>query len=78
MIEAFAVVALTVDLPGFGLKAGDTGAVVDIGQGGVAYVVEFVTILGKTVAVIEVSPDQIRPVVRDEIANARQISLSHS
>jgi len=77
MSEGFAIVALTVDLPDYGLKSGDTGAVVDVVQGGKAYVVEFMTILGKTVAVAEVSPDQIRRVEPNEIANARQVVVSH-
>ena len=77
MIEEFAVVALTLDLPDYGLKSGDTGTVVDVVQGGKAYVVEFMTILGKTVAVAEVSPSQIRRVEQDEIANARQVVTSH-
>ncbi len=76
MIEEFAVVALTVDLPDYGLRSGDTGAVVDVVQSGKAYVVEFVTIFGKTVAVVEVETTQIRRVVPDEIANARQVSIS--
>lgn len=77
MIEEFAIVALTLDLPDYGLKSGDTGTVVDVVQGGKAYVVEFMTILGKTVAVAEVSPGQIRRVEQDEIANARQVVTSH-
>jgi len=77
MIEELAVVALTVDFPVYGLKSGDTGVVVDVVGNGVAYVVEFITILGKTVAVVEVAQEQIRPIVRDEIANARQFSTAY-
>ena len=73
MLEEFAVVALTLDLPEHGLKSGDTGTVVDLVQSGKAYVVEFMTILGKTLAVAEVSPGQIRRVEPNEIANARQV-----
>ncbi len=77
MIEEFAIVALTLDLYDYDLKSGDTGTVVDVVEGGKAYVVEFMTMLGKTIAVAEVSPGQLRPVQENEIANARQIVTSH-
>ena len=73
MIEEFALVALTVDLAAYHLKAGDMGTVVDIVKGGEAFVIEFATILGTTVAVVEVSPKQIRRVEEGDIANVRQI-----
>jgi len=73
MIEEFALVALTIDLPPYHLKAGDMGTVVDVVKGGEAFVIEFATILGKTVAVVEVSPVQIRRVEQGDIANVRQI-----
>lgn len=75
MIEEFAIVALTVDLPNYHLKAGDTGTVVDVIQDGKAYIAEFMTILGKTVAVVEVSPTQVRRIAQGEIANARLIEV---
>ncbi len=77
MIEEFAIVALTINLPDYDLKSGDMGTVVDVVQGGKAYVVEFMTILGKSIAVAEVSPGQIRPVQENEIANVRQVVTSH-
>ena len=73
MIEEVALVALTEDLPTQHLKTGDMGTVVDIVNAGEAYVVEFMTVLGKTVAVVEVAPHQIRQVEQDDIANLRQI-----
>ena len=73
MFEEFALVALTVDLPKYHLKVGDMGTVVDVVKGGEAFVVEFATILGKTVAVAEVTPTQIRRVEQNDIANVRHI-----
>jgi hypothetical protein len=70
-IDTFMIVALTVDLPTYHLRAGDTGTVVDIINDGQAYVVEFITLLGKTVAVVEIASDAIRRIEQDEIANAR-------
>ena len=71
MIEELSIVALTVDLPDYNLRTGDTGTIVDVPPQGETYVVEFLTLLGKTVAVIEVAQDQIRPVDEQEIASAR-------
>ncbi|MCC7207702.1 MAG: DUF4926 domain-containing protein [Anaerolineae bacterium] len=73
MIEAFAMVALMVDSPGYSLCAGDTGTIVDMVRDGEAHVVEFMTILGATVAVAEVTPTEIRPIEQGEIASARRI-----
>lgn len=73
MIEEFALVALTTDLPDWKLKMGDTGTVVDVLTKHNAYIVEFMTILGKTIAVVEVRADQIRSIAVDEIASARPL-----
>ncbi len=73
MIEELALVVLTVDVPLHHLKAGDMGTVVDVVRDGEAFVVEFTTILGKTIAVIEVSPAQIRRVAEGDIASVRRI-----
>jgi len=70
-------IVLTVDLPTSGLQAGDVGTVVHIYQSGKAYEVEFMTLLGETIDVVEVSPGQIRPVQENEIANARKVVMSH-
>lgn len=71
MIKELELVALTVDLPDHGLRAGDIGTVVDVHGGGKGYQVEFMTVLGETVAVAAVLPDQIRRVGRNEIPSAR-------
>jgi hypothetical protein len=73
MIEAFTRVALTTDLPDWKLKLGDTGTVVDVLAKHNAYIVEFMTILGKTIAVVEVRADQVRPIVEDEMVSARPL-----
>jgi hypothetical protein len=38
------------------------------------YEVEFMTLDGETVAVLSLSPDQVRPVARREIAHARLVT----
>lgn len=71
MIAELDCVALTADLPEFGLAAGDVGAVVHIYKGGKSFMIEFTTFDGATVAVTKVTAAQIRPLSRKEIHHAR-------
>jgi Domain of unknown function (DUF4926) len=66
-------VVLTADLPAHGLKVGDLGTVVLVHKHG-GYEVEFMTLDGETVAVVSLSPDQVRPVGCREIAYARSVT----
>jgi len=67
-------VVLTSDLPAEGLVVGDVGTVVLIYRGDQAYEVEFMTLEGKTAAVITLEASQVRPVRHREIAHARELS----
>jgi hypothetical protein len=67
-------IVLTTDLPEHGLQAGDLGTVVLIHTHG-GYEVEFVTLDGETLAVVSLSPDQVRSVGRREIAHARLVTM---
>lgn len=73
MINELDTVILTTDLIEHGLKAGDLGTVVLLHKQS-GYEVEFMTLDGETVAVISLSPDQVRPVGRREIAHARLVT----
>jgi hypothetical protein len=73
MIRELERVALNVDLPAYHLKAGDMGTVVDITSDGAEYTIEFFTLDGETYAVLPVLAEHIRPVGRNEIANARLV-----
>ncbi len=66
-------IALAVDLPEHGLKAGDIGMIVHVYGEHKGYEVEFVTLSGELVALVSLYPAQIRPLESDEIANARQV-----
>ncbi|MBZ0306699.1 MAG: DUF4926 domain-containing protein [Anaerolineae bacterium] len=72
MIKEYERVALTIDLPDYGLKAGDIGTVVDIRPEEVT--LEFFTLDGQTFAVVPVLPTQIRQVGQHEIAHARALN----
>jgi hypothetical protein len=68
-------VVLTTDLAEHGLSAGDIGTVVLVHEGGKGCTVEFMTLTGKTIAVVTMRADQVRPIAKDEIAHARQVAL---
>ena len=56
------------------MKAGDAGTVVHVYRDGLAYEVEFMTLDGKTVAVVTLEAAQIRPVGKREIPYARKLA----
>lgn len=73
MIAEHERVVLTVDMDNHGLKTGDVGTVVHVFSEGKAYVVEFLTLQGETVAVPTLPAEAIRPIATDEVASARSI-----
>ena len=66
-------VILTTDLRKEGLYAGDVGTVVHVYEGEKAFEVEFVTLIGETVAVVTVPARQVRP-VGNEVTHARSLA----
>ena len=77
MIEEHAAVVLLVDVPEHGLRAGDVGTVVDVhtkGLPGAGYSVEFLTMSGDTIAVLELEEAQIRPTRSTDIAHVREVA----
>jgi Domain of unknown function (DUF4926) len=73
MIKELDTIVLTTDLPEHGLSTGDLGTVVLVHKHG-GYEVEFMTLDGETIAVVSLSPAQVRPVGRREIAHARLVT----
>jgi hypothetical protein len=73
MIKELDTVVLTDDLPQHGLVRGDLGTVVLVHPSG-GYEVEFVTLDGETIAVVSLYPNQVRPIARREIAQARAVA----
>ena len=74
MIQELDSIVLTADLPEQGLQRGDIGTVVLAHRAGAGYEVEFVTLAGQTVAVVSISPAQVRPIAVSEIAQARTVT----
>ena len=76
MINEHDRVVLNTDVPAQALQAGDVGTVVHIYPDAQAYEVEFVTLEGKTAAVVTLQANQVRPVAPREITHARQLAAS--
>jgi hypothetical protein len=74
MIKEHDCVVLTEDIAAEGLQAGDVGTVVHIHKGGAAYEVEFITLTGRTVAVVTVETGQVRPVAPRDLSHARPLA----
>jgi hypothetical protein len=74
MIREHDTVVLVAAVPTEGLLPGDVGTVVHVYRDGQAYEVEFMTLEGKTAAVITLEASQVRPVGHREIAHARELA----
>ena len=74
MINELERVALAVDRPAEGLRAGDIGTVVMVYDEGRGYEVEFVALTGETVAVVTLPASAVRKFRQREIANARAVA----
>jgi hypothetical protein len=70
------LVVLTQDVEEFGLKSGDVGTVVHCYGQGEAFEVEFVAASGETVAVLTLTPADIRPLSGREILHVRELTLA--
>ncbi len=66
-------VVLTVDLPQHQLRAGDVGTVVHVYGSGASYELEIFTVTGKTLDVVTVTGDQVRPITDREVMHARKL-----
>ena len=77
MIEELSPVVSLIDVPEYDLRAGDVGTVVDVhtkGAPGVGYSVEFLTMCGDTIAVLELEATQIRPTRATDVAHVRELA----
>jgi hypothetical protein len=74
MVQELDSVVLTTDLPEYGLESGDIGTVVLVHQDGAGYEVEFMTLDGKTMAIVTLRASQTRQIASGEIAHARMVT----
>ena len=69
-------VVLTTDIDEEGLKAGDAGTIVHMYPGGDAFIVEFMTLDGDTIALVDILPSQARPVTNKDVTHARSVEVA--
>lgn len=69
-------IVLLTDILEEGLVAGDVGTIVHIHPRGEAFVVEFMTLDGNTLAIATVLPSQARPVTDQDITHARTMTMT--
>ncbi|HEV8378752.1 MAG TPA: DUF4926 domain-containing protein [Tepidisphaeraceae bacterium] len=74
MIKEHDRVVLKTDVPSERLQAGDVGTVDHVCQDGKAFEVEFVTLDGRTAAVVTLEAAQVRPVTSQDITHAPQLA----
>ena len=73
-IKELDVVALTCDLPEYGLKRGDVGTAVLVHGNGEAFEVEFIDYEGQTIALLTLENTQVRTLHAGDIPHARQLT----
>ena len=76
MLKELDTVVLLTDLPQEGLKEGDVGTIVHRYARGKALEVEFMTLVGNTVAVSTLLASQVRPVGKHDITHIRTLSVA--
>ncbi len=76
MINELDTVVLKRDVVEHGLKEGDVGAVVHRYADGEAFEVEFVTAAGRTVALLTLTAQYIRPLGGRDILHARELAVA--
>lgn len=69
-------VVLVSDIPEHGLKAGDLGVIVYCHTKNEAFEVEFMTVAGRTVAVVTLKSSQIRAVGSRDLPQVREVHVA--
>lgn len=78
MFKEHAQIVLTADVlgdEGGELKPGDVGTIIHIHPDKEAFVVEFMSLDGGTVAIATVLPSQVRPVTGADLMHARTVTV---
>lgn len=68
-------VVLQKDVPEYGLRRGDVGAIVEV-YGGDGFEVEFITGSGRTQALVTLGPADVRPVADSEMLAVRSVNAA--
>ena len=76
MIHELETVILTRDIEKYNLRSGDIGTAVRVYNANAAYEVEFITGNGETIAVLTLTPEDVRPIRQQEILHVRELVLA--
>ena len=76
MFQELDTVVLTHNVENHGLKEGDIGVVVHCYRDGQGLEVEFVTAEGKTIALLTLTPSDVRLMRKREILHVRELSAA--
>lgn len=73
MLNELDRVALTVDIPKYGLRAGDTGTIVIVSSLPQGYIVEFTTMNGDLIGLVDLFPHQVRALEGNDVKGVRPL-----
>lgn len=76
MIKEHDRIVLLKDIPEEGLQAGDVGTVVHVYRHGEAFEAEFMTLDGRTVAVVTLPASHVRAVSNRDLTHVRELVTS--
>ena len=76
MINELETVILSHDVEEYNLESGDIGTVVHVYKDNAAYEVEFIAGDGTTIAVLTLTPQDIRPMRKREIFHVRELAYA--
>ena len=76
MIKELDTIVLSDDIKEYGLERGDIGTVVHVYRNTVAFEIEFVTGEGESIAVLTLTPKDIRPMSEREILHVRELATA--
>lgn len=78
MFEELESVVLNHDIREYNLRKGDLGTVVHLYNRDKALEVEFIKADGKTIAVLTLTPNDIRAIAKNEVLHVRDFSTTYS
>ncbi len=76
MIYELETVILSRDIEEYNLRSGDIGTAVHVYNNNAAYEVEFVAGGGDTIAVLTLTPEDVRPIRQREIMHVRELVMA--
>ncbi len=76
MLNELERVALKEDVVEYGLREGDTGTIVHVSTMPQGYIVEFTTMDGKLIGLVDLFPNQVRAIEGNDVKSVRPLVLA--